>query len=298
MICEVKPAMTIPANPNGRMDVQNIAQAIEALGLSGADVCVHSSMRSFGAPLENGADTVIDAFLAQDCTVMVPTFTYDYEAVAPETPVIERNGITPAWLPDPTAPHKVFHVDSTDLSVEDMGAFPKAILHRPGRLRGNHALNSFAAIGKNANALIQGQTSRDVYAPFRVLCDHDGYVLMLGVGLHCCTLIHQAELLSGRNPFIRWAYDENDNVFPVAEGSCSEAFEVFADALRPYSKEIVVGSSRWVLYKARDILRICTEMIRENQNITHCGDPECCRCPDAVRGGPITPEGFWEKYNL
>lgn len=288
---------TIPVQGT-HIEREHIAQAIELLGIAGADVCIHSSMRSFGMPLQNGPSGVIESFLSQGCTVLVPTFTYDYEAVAPESPVLMRNGVTPAWLPDPDAPHKVFTVDSTDLSVQDMGAFPLAVLQHPHRLRGNHALNSFAAVGANAQALIEGQTSRDVYAPFRVLCDHDGYVLMMGVGLHCCTLIHQAELLSGRNPFIRWAYDENDHVFPVAEGSCSEAFEVFADALRPFSKEVTVGSSRWVLYKARDILRICTDMIRENQRITHCDDPECCRCPDAVLGGPIIPEGFWEQFGI
>lgn len=278
--------------------IDQIRSAIEALGIRGADVCIHSSMRSFGAKLEDGPAGVIQGFLDAGCTVMVPTFTYDFEAVMPESPVIERNGITPAWLPDPNAPHKVFTVDSVALSTEDMGAFPLAVLHHPDRVRGNHALNSFAAVGANAHALIDGQTSRDVYAPFRVLCDKDGYVLMMGVGLHCCTLIHQAELLSGRNPFIRWAYDADDNVFPVAEGSCSEAFEVFAGALSPYAKEVMVGKSRWVLYKARDIIRICTEMIKENQHITHCNDPECCRCPDATMGGPVIPDGFWEQYGM
>jgi len=277
---------------------QQLCAGIDALGIAGKDICVHSSMRSFGAPLENGADTVIDAFLEKGCTVMVPAFTYDYEAVMPAEPIIERNGITPAWLPDPDAPRKVYTVDTTDISAYDMGAFPKAIVHRKERVRGNHALNSFAAIGPDAQALIGGQTNRDVYAPFRELCEKDGYVLMLGAGLHSCTLIHYAEQLAGRELFIRWAYDENDNVFPVAEGSCSEAFEVFADALKPYAKEVMVGKSRWVLYKAKDILRICTEMIKKDQNITHCHDPKCCRCPDAVKGGPIVPEGFWEKFGM
>ena len=275
---------------------EHIQNAIDKLGIAGANVCIHSSMRSFGAKLENGPATVIEGFLARDCTVMVPAFTYDHEAIPPKEPVLERNGINPDWIPDASAPHKVFTVDSTEISVWDMGAFPQAILHDKRRVRGNHAVNSFAAIGRNAQTLMEGQTSRDVYAPFRALCESDGYVLMLGAGLHSCTLIHQAELLAGRNPFIRWAYDENDNVFPVAEGSCSEAFEVFADALRPYAREVMVGSSRWTLYKANDIIRICTAMIKENQNITHCGDPNCRRCPDAVQGGPIIPDGFWDNY--
>ena len=289
--------MTIIAKEAQCIELSHIQEAIEALGIAGKDVCIHSSMRSFGAKLENGADTVIEGFLAKDCTVMVPAFTYDHEAIMPAEPIILRNGVTPEWVPDKDAPHKVFTVDSTELSVWDMGAFPKAILHDKRRVRGNHAVNSFAAIGRNAQTLMEGQNSRDVYAPFRVLCEKDGYVLMLGTGLHSCTLIHYAEQLAGRELFVRWAYDENDNVFPVAEGSCSEAFEVFAEALKPYAKVVTVGKSRWVLYKANDILRICTEMIKKDQNITHCHDPKCRRCPDAVLGGPILPENFWEKYS-
>ena len=290
--------MTNIAKGAARIELHHITEAIEALGIKGKDVCIHSSMRSFGAKLEGGPNTVIEGFLEKGCTVMVPAFTYDYEAIMPEKYALERNGVTPEWLPDADAPHKVFTVDSTDISVWDMGAFPKAILHDQRRVRGNHAVNSFAAIGSNAKALMEGQNSRDVYAPFRVLCENDGYVLMLGAGLHSCTLIHYAEQLAGRELFIRWAYDENDNVFPVAEGSCSEALEVFADALRPDAKEVTVGESRWVLYKANDILRICTEMIKKDQNITHCHDPKCHRCPDAVLGGPIVPEGFWEQFDM
>ena len=290
--------MTNIAKEAARIELHHITEAIDALGIAGKDVCIHSSMRSFGVKPENGPATVIEGFLEKDCTVMVPAFTYDYEAVMPEEFPLKRNGITPEWLPDKDAPHKVYTVDTTDLSVWDMGAFPKTILLDKRHLRGNHALNSFAAIGKNAEALLQGQTNRDVYAPFRELCDRDGYVLMLGAGLHSCTLIHYAEQLAGRELFIRWAYDENDNVFPVAEGSCSEAFEVFADSLKPYATEVTVGKSRWVLYKAKDIIRICTEMIKKDQNITHCHDPKCCRCPDAVKGGPIVPEGFWEKFGM
>lgn len=48
-----------------------------------------------------------------------------------------------------------------------------------------------------------------------------------------------------------------------------------------------VGKSLWRCFRARDMADICSRLIIENPQITHCGDLACERCNDAVLGGPV-----------
>ena len=66
--------------------------AINELGIGGADVCVHASVKSFGAKINCGIKGIVQAFLSQDCTVMVPAFCDEYEARPEKKYMPERNG--------------------------------------------------------------------------------------------------------------------------------------------------------------------------------------------------------------
>jgi len=280
--------------PLNRVDFEN---AIETLGLQNKSVCIHSSMKSFGAKIDCGIDGMIDAFLNKNCTILTPTFSYDFEAKPTPKYMPNQNGIGDGSyffereLPAP----KYFTTKTKDLSTEDMGLFPKTVLENSKSRRGFHSLNSFTALGKNAKNLVENQTNRDVYAPFERLLEDDGYILLMGVDLTRATIIHYAELLAGRNLFVRWAYDENFNTIPVLVGSCSEGFNKLTNALKNIGKEIFVGKSKWVCYKARDIVEICTQEIKRNPQITHCDDKGCDRCNDMMLGGPIISADFFEK---
>lgn len=59
----------------------DIAGAVRALGLQNQPVRLHSSLRSFGF-VEGGAETIVQSFLNEGCTVMVPAFT-DLEVAPP-----------------------------------------------------------------------------------------------------------------------------------------------------------------------------------------------------------------------
>src|SRR3954468_2228651 len=65
------------------MSVQcdEIRQAVQAVGATGRPIAVHASLRSFGH-IEGGGRTVVEALLAERCTVLVPSFSQAY-AVAP-----------------------------------------------------------------------------------------------------------------------------------------------------------------------------------------------------------------------
>ena len=272
-----------------------IVNAINTLGISGADVCIHSSMRSFGAPIKNGLKTLTDAFMERFCTIMVPTFSDIYEVRPTKQFMPEQNGAGDYsfFLEQSYAEIKPFDVNSKEISAGDMGAFPKFVLETEGSVRGNNPLNSFTALGANAKRLVARQSFKDVYAPLKQLCADDGYVLLMGVGLDKATIIHYAEQVAGRTPFVRWAYDENRKVVPVSAGSCSEGFRNLDGILDIYARKITVGSSRWVCYKAQEFVDVCSRAIRNMPNFTHCDDKECDRCNDAIKGGPQLPPDFW-----
>jgi aminoglycoside N3'-acetyltransferase len=86
-----------------------------------------------------------------------------------------------------------------------MGAIAAAVVQMPGRSRGNHPICSFAAVGPHAQSLVAHQSPLAVNAPLAALADCSGYVVLMGVGLNCMTLLHLAEQQAGRNLFRHWA---------------------------------------------------------------------------------------------
>lgn len=270
--------------------VQDLRRAIEALELQGSPVCLHSSLRSFGR-VEGGARSIVDAFLLEGCTVLVPSFTYEYAVSPPEGVRPERNGTD--YSIDWPAPHeaRLFKADQNDLTLQAMGAVPRAVLEHSDRVRGCHSLNSFAAVGPLAEPLIAGQQPMDVYAPLRALCALDGSVALLGVGLTSMTILHLAEQRAGRTLFIRWAIDEHRNPVPVQTGSCSNGFNRFEPILASLERTLLVGSSRWRVFPVAALVEAASRAIREKPDITVCDNPACRRCADAIQGGPILPAG-------
>lgn len=269
---------------------EEIKQAISDLEMENASVCIHSSLRSFGQPLEQGPATIVDAFLEKDCTIMVPTFSYGFLVKPPKELEIEQNGCGDyTFLEGYPHEKEIYSAESQVISKEDMGSLPAYIVKETNRVRGNHPLNSFSAVGKDAHALIDAQTWAKVYAPFeKMYHDENSYILLMGVSLSEATILHYAEEMSGRNLFIRWAYDAQGKIGCMTSGGCSEGFEnAFHRLAEPIAKTAVVGNSLWQCYKAKELVEICAKAIKENPMITHCGDNECGRCNDAVKGGPV-----------
>jgi len=261
----------------------NLQKSIQALGLAGQPVCIHSSLRSFGQRMEG----LLDAFLQSGCTVLAPTFSDMYEAPPVPEYMPENNGAGDySYFYSKTyADVGVYTPESNLFSQEDMGAFPAMVLAKPDRQRGGNMLNSFAAAGPLAKELVEDQTNADVYAPLRRLYELDGYVLLMGVDLCSATAIHYAEEKAGRMPFVRWARGETGTV-PVRAGGCSEGFENLAPMLKPYETRVTVANSLWRCYRVRDLVDTCVAAFLQDPQITHCDDPDCSRCNDAAKGGP------------
>jgi aminoglycoside 3-N-acetyltransferase len=183
-------------------------------------------------------------------------------------------------------PSSIYHQEENDLSVRDMGSFPAAVLAMEARVRGNHPLNSFAAIGVRADELTNEQSWEDVYAPLRKLVELDGKLLMMGTDLTSLTFIHYAEQVAGRMPFIRWAVDSSGETRRARIGSCSRAFNNLQLSIEHLRKNASFRQSKCQLLPAGETLNILVEAINNNPNITHCKDNMCLRCSSAVMGGP------------
>jgi len=265
----------------------DIQHALRSLDLSGCCLCVHSSLRSFGW-VEGGARAVVDAVLAEGCTLLVPTFT-EFQVSPPPHRRPARNGYDYSQGAAGGNTSALYSCDMTEIAEEDMGAIPAAVLRMPQRVRGTHPLCSFAAIGPLAHNLITGQAPLDVNAPLRALAETDGFVVLMGVGLEAMTLLHLAEQWAGRALFRRWANDPEGRVVEVETGGCSNGFHALESLLSPLMREAQVGDSRWRVFPAQGVLEAASGAIRRDPMITHCGVSPC-RCDDAVLGGPILRE--------
>ena len=266
---------------------EDIRQAISDLGLAGQPLCVHSSLRSFGH-VDGGADAVLQGLLAECCTVMAPTFSYNFAVMPPKHMRPARNGTQYesdwAYLTEGDA--KIFTPECNEIH-ESMGAIPRALLTMPQRRRGQPALCSFAAIGSQADELIAPQQPLHVFAPFEALIAQGGFVILMGVGFTRFTLLHYAEQLAGRHSFRRWANGADGQPAMVEVGGCSDGFGPLEESLAPIIRRIQVGQSAWMVLKAQEAAELAARVILANPGITHCPDAGCERCRDAELGGPI-----------
>jgi aminoglycoside 3-N-acetyltransferase len=249
---------------------------------------VHASLRSFVAPIAGGAGTMLDALLARGRTVMVPAFTEpQFGLTAPAALRPARNGIDYTTLPAEPPPAGASYDAGCGLINPGLGVLPAALISRPGAVRGQHPLNSFAALGPLAGELIAAQNPADVYGPIRELAARGGLILLIGVGLNRMTALHLAEQQSGRRLLLRWARGADGGVSMFEVGSCSEGFPRLDPVLRPYARATVVGGSWWRAYPAQQTLAAAATAITEDQTITHCPRNDCLLCHDSIAGGPI-----------
>jgi aminoglycoside 3-N-acetyltransferase len=273
------------------VDSAQLAAALGELNVAGRSICVHASLRSFGG-LPGGPDSVMDAVLDAGATLLVPSSSFRaYLAPKPNGAGYpfnaEDDGSIPAELPpgrwDPDAAN-------TDPA---MGSLPAAVLARPGRLRGDHPLSSFTALGPSAGTLVAGQRPLDVYAPLRELAEGGGLVIGMGVGLDTITLLHLAERQAGLRLLRRWASSAG-GVLECEHGGCSRGFERLADAVADVETTLVVGSSHWRVWPAKAMLDRAVAALRRDPGAATCSQPGCARCRDllaaAAAGSAYPPE--------
>ena len=166
----------IPSEKDAEYTQDDIEKDLRALGICAGDtVLVHSSFKSLGE-IKGGAETLIAAFLnvlGKEGTLMFPTLSYSY--VNKDTPY--------------------FHLNDTPSNV---GYLPEYFRTQvAGVKRSRHLTHSCAAVGKNADFLIDGHEKDTVMigenSPLVKLTQVNGKILFLGCCLHSNTLMHGVE---------------------------------------------------------------------------------------------------------
>lgn len=272
-----------------RINGQTIQSGLSELGLTGQDVAVHSSLRSFGYVI-GGAETVVHALLKVCGTVLIPTFCgigrtnpppddrplqngWDYEAYHHKTETI---------VPfDPTTFDR-----TSDVDVAEIGQIPAALLQCEDTIRSQHPSVSWAGNGPMARYYTSGHSPDDPNLPLKRLSEKGGFVLLLGVGLTACTAVHLAEELAGRQPFIRWVLYADGKIRRVREYGCSDGFANLAPHVEVLPRRCSIGQCQVVSYPIKSFVEALVQAIRSHPEVTLCGK-ELCRCQDSVRGGPI-----------
>ncbi|HET6873173.1 MAG TPA: AAC(3) family N-acetyltransferase [Acidimicrobiales bacterium] len=263
----------------------------ERLGLGGGAVCLHASLRSFPR-LEDGPATLIDGLLAAGTTVLVATMANEaFSVPAPVDDRPARNAIDYAdkdrLAAESPWPGTSAIYDRTSTEVDSwLGATSAYVVARPERIRSRRS-PEFSAIGALAADLMAGETGEDVFGPLRALVALEGGVLLAGVSLIRMTLLHLAETVAGRRPFIRWMRGADGKTIRVRGGECSLGFDSLSPVLAPIERTTLVGASLWRAFPAREVVELAAEAIRNDPWITHCDDSNCTDCADAIAGGPI-----------
>ena len=171
--------MTINAHPLTQTDIE---LGLRRLGLEpGFIVEVHSSLRSLGR-VAGGAETVVDALLSvvgAGGAIVMPA-----QPLTKPLPLSEddrRRGIRA----------KVHHLAEDSDAPTGMGAIADVFRRRPG-VRLGTGIHRVCAWGQDAALFAQQGFAR--------LLDVDGWTLLLGVDIHRCSSMHQAEKKAGRRP--------------------------------------------------------------------------------------------------
>lgn len=264
----------------------DITAGLGEAGLDGGPLCIHSSLSSFGW-VEGGAGAVIDAVLEAGHTMMVPAHAWAAYSVRPAPDQWwKRNGAHNAFLPGAAHNRDSLYTTASTAIDTAMGAIPAAVVSRPGRVRGNHPLMSFAAVGPHADDLVSRQQPHHVYAPVVRLAELGGSFALMGVGLERLTLLHCAEQLAGRRPLVRWANGPDGRPSEMQAGGCSAGFGRLQPALSPHLRRVRVGNSNWLVGDAAAVIEAATATMRAEPSITHCGTA-CARCDDVIAGGPL-----------
>ena len=264
----------ITENETANITKDDLINDLKNIGIKKSDmIYVHSSLKSIGW-LENGPDTLIEAFLSvlgKDGTLAVPTHTNSFIGLG--RPPFESDN-TPTYL----------------------GKFPEAVRNYPLAKRSGHASHSSAAIGSKAGFLTENHDPLDALgydSPVYRMVRSMGKILLIGVSHKTNTTVHLAESIAGLYCELPYSKACGEYVHAkLTDGSvkeykqvefpgCSNGFDIIEKSL--IDRNLVtlgkVGNADSKLIDADGMVKMVVEMIKEKPDILLCGWDRCTCCP-------------------
>jgi len=241
---------------------KDIVDGLRSLGLeTGAVVIAHSALSSFGE-VAGGADTIIDALLkvvGAEGTVVMPTFSAE-RPFNPKT------------------------------STTFLGTVPETFRKRKDSVRSLHPLVPLSAIGKNAGYIVEGheksEAPQGMESPYGKIVELDGYILLLGVDLDRCTMMHTFEILANA-PYL----SQVDGEFLDGKGrKVRKTFSQFPGPHRDFIglttrfekagiiRKTKIGRAVVRLIRAKDMIAEGLRAMEENPTAVLCENPNCADC--------------------
>ena len=247
-----------------------IIGCLQKLGIRpDTNLIVHSSLKSFGY-VDGGAETVVDALMSviTQGTLILPSFNHNkcYDE------------------------GELFDIRTTPTTN---GAIPEAFRKRPGVIRSMNPTHAYAIYGKDAEAIAKRHEASDAMgkgSPLDYLYEHDGCVLLLGVGYTRNTFHHYVETME-KSPclFARGEeYDVIDETGSVRrartwswrEHTCPiDDSAIYAPLIQPYDRRITIGSCEAIFFSMKDAYRVISAALREGLD----GNPGCSMCETRPR---------------
>lgn len=235
-----------------RLTQKDIEDGLRQMGLSrGYAVEVHSSLSSFGW-VKGGAATVIDTLMnivGNEGAVVMSA--YPVSKLLPLSEAEKARGIL--------AKVRTYSLDYD--GPTGMGAIADEFRHWPGTVLGP-GFHRVCAWGRNADLHSQG---------YHYLLEIDGWVLLLGVDIHSCSSMHQAEKVGIPEGITRLfkipediRRDYSEDIYLAYGSTPDDAWrKVQAEAeSRGWMIKRKIGNAGCRLFKARAVVGIYEEALR------------------------------------
>ena len=222
---------------------------------------VHSSFSGFSR-LGLRAERVCDALIHEmrDGTVLMPTMTW--RTVNPQNPLFDE-------LKTPSATGVLTEIFRTQYATH----------------RSLHPTHSVAGIGPAAPFLLathhEGTTPCAGNSPYGLIRDHDGFILILGLGLEVCTAVHHAEEIVAPDLYLRPMAQAEEYLLVDRRGTMQKAvtrrhhrlprdFQKFEPILkaRGMLSHGLFGNNRWLLFSSRDLYKTLFSALVVNREAT------------------------------
>jgi len=249
-----------------------LVRLLQALGVAGNHVIVHTSLSSFGH-LEGGARALCESLMeavTEIGTVVMPAFTC-------------RHTMTPATTAPSGKRATAFH---SDLPIDpELGIVAEEFRRIPGVLRSNHPTHSFSAWGRQARDVLSTQRDNNPLGPLKKLNVVQGQLLLLGTTLAAASPIYLAEEGQGA-PYLRRstalrlnAAGYEERVVVENMPGCSAAFVKLEERLDPTKLKALPlerGEARKI--PIRYLVNLAAKLLADDPTFLICNDEHCVGC--------------------